>query len=107
MKKIIYNVTTKVELDIHDEWLKYMKEVHIPDVMKTGMFLENKICRILSQDESDGITYAFQYICPDMATLHKYEVNHAPALREDVIKRYKGKYVVFRTLLEIEKEFTT
>jgi len=106
MKKIIYNVTIKVNLDVHDEWLKWMKEVHVPDVLNTGMFLENKICRVLSQDESDGITYAFQYICPSMATLHKYEVQHAKALRDDVINRYKDKFVAFRTLMEIEEEFT-
>ena len=35
----IYNVTVNVSDDVHIEWLKWMKETHIPDVMKTGCFI--------------------------------------------------------------------
>ncbi|MCE3229382.1 MAG: hypothetical protein K0S32_3933, partial [Bacteroidetes bacterium] len=31
----IYNVTVNISNDIHTDWLKWMKEIHIPDVMKT------------------------------------------------------------------------
>ena len=40
---IIYNVTVNVEAEIHNDWISWMKEVHIPDVMNTGYFLENKM----------------------------------------------------------------
>mgnify|MGYP002347735554 CR=1 FL=1 len=36
--KLLYNVTIKVESDIHHEWLEWMKTVHIPDVMATNSF---------------------------------------------------------------------
>ena len=29
---IIYNVTIKIDLDVHDEWLAWMKLEHIPRV---------------------------------------------------------------------------
>jgi hypothetical protein len=35
---IVYNVTINLDHDIHDEWVKWMKEKHLHDVMATGMF---------------------------------------------------------------------
>ena len=105
MKKIFYNVTVVIEHASHDEWLKWMTEVHVPDVMKTGMFLESKICRLLGSDETDGLTYSFQYTAPNMETFQKYQENFAPALQKDHTDRYKGKYIAFRSLMEINDEF--
>lgn len=97
---IIYNVTVKVENNIKEDWLQWMKEVHIPDVMATGLFEENKIHRVI-QNESEGTTYAVQYACKDMKTLHQYQVNHAIALQKEHTERYKDQFVAFRTLLEV------
>ncbi len=98
---IIYNVTVKINLDAHDEWLLWMQETHIPDVMNTGLFESYKMARILGHDESDGITYATQFECPDMKTLQLYSTKHAPQLQEDVKKRFPDKFVAFRTLMEV------
>jgi len=98
---IIYNVTVKINPETHDEWLNWMKTVHIPDVMNTGHFKSNQIARVLGQNEDDGITYAIQYICENMQTLHQYTINSAPALQKKHTERYDGKFVAFRTLLEI------
>jgi predicted solute-binding protein len=97
---ILYNVTVKIDLDVHDDWLNWMQEVHIPDLMQTGLFERHSISKVLLQDDSDGITYAVQYACKDMATLQKYMAQHAPRLQNDHNERYKDKYVAFRTILE-------
>lgn len=101
MSNILYNVTVKVELATHQEWLDWMKSIHIPDVMATGLFLEHKICRLLGVDEQDGITYAIQYLCPDMETFQQYQAEHALRLQKDHQQRYEGKYVAFRTLMKV------
>jgi hypothetical protein len=97
---IIYNVTVNVENDIHEDWLKWMKEIHIPDVMKTGYFLENRFCKVLVEEES-GFTYSIQYTCANMADLEEYYNTHAPRLQKEHKDRYEGKFVAFRTLLEM------
>ncbi|MEM9821038.1 MAG: DUF4286 family protein [Bacteroidota bacterium] len=97
---ILYNVTVKIDKEVHDDWLKWMQEIHIPDVMKTGLFLENKLCKILHEDP-DGISYAIQYYCQDMKTLHRYQVHHAQRLQAEHTERYKDKYVAIRTLMEV------
>ena len=99
---IIYNVTVNVEEEIHADWIVWMKEVHIPAVMNTGVFIENKICKVLSTTEDEtGHTYAVQYTCLSMEDLENYQKNHAPRLQKEHLDRYQGKFVAFRTLLEV------
>ena len=98
---IIYNVTINIEEGIAEEWLQYMKEEHIPDVLRTGCFVEHRISKLLTrQDDETGITYNIQYHCPDMETFDRYESEFAPDLKQDVIDKYGGKFVAFRSLME-------
>jgi len=97
---IIYNVTVSIDYDARDEWLKWMKEVHVPDVMNTGMFIDNKICRILAEEQG-GFSYSIQYTCKDMDTFDKYQLEFAPKLQQEHTNRYSGKFAAFRTLLEV------
>lgn len=99
---IIYNVTVNIEDDIHDDWIVWMKEIHIPEVMNTGYFIEHKICKVITtQEDETGHTYAIQYTCNSMNDLDEYQEKHAPKLQEDHTSRYSGKFVAFRTLLEV------
>ncbi len=99
---IIYNVTVNVEDEIHMDWIGWMKEVHIPEVMDTGFFLEHKIAKVLTtQEDETGHTYAIQYSCNSMDDLEEYQQKCAAKLQDDHTNRYKGKFVAFRTLLEV------
>ena len=100
MGKIIYNVTVNIDDSVHDEWLEWMQTQHIPDVMSTGYFLENKICKILV-DEDSGRCYSIQYTCASMNDLQEYQKHHASRLQKIHTEKYKDKFVAFRTLLEI------
>ena len=98
---IIYNVTIKVDAFIATEWLEYMQEIHIPDVMNTGCFFSYRISRLIEEDtEDDSLTYIIQYNCASMEMFKKYEKNFADQLREDVLKKYADRFVAFRTLME-------
>jgi hypothetical protein len=97
---IIYNVTVNIDASVHDEWLEWMRTSHIPDVMRTGMFSENRFLRILGDDESGGSTYSIQYTCESIERFQQYEDIYAPALRGEHNNRFKDKFVAFRTLLE-------
>ncbi|MBS1637334.1 MAG: DUF4286 family protein [Bacteroidetes bacterium] len=96
----IYNVTVSVDKAVHKDWLQWMKTVHIPDVMKTGCFVEYKICRVMNVND-EGETYSTQYTFRDMADIERYQKEFAPALQADHSERYKDRYVAFRTVLEI------
>ena len=98
---IVYNVTVKVALDIRTEWLQWMKEVHIPNVMRTGVFVEHRISRLLEQDESEGVTFAIQYLCNSLTDYETYRDKFAPALQQEHSEKYKDKFVAFRTVMEV------
>jgi DNA-directed RNA polymerase beta' subunit len=97
---LIYNVTTGVDKKIEQEWLIWMKEVHIPDVMKTKMFVGHKMYRVLASDDDETVSYAIQYQAQSIHQIEKYLETFAPALREDVKKKFGEGAVSFRTLLE-------
>jgi uncharacterized protein DUF4286 len=100
---IIYNVTVNINNSVHDEWLQWMQLVHIPDVMITGLFIENRIYKVLADEDSDGTTYSIQYVCNSMKEYEQYRDVFAPALQAQHANRYKDKFVAFRTLLEVIK----
>src|ERR1051326_8296517 len=95
----IYNVTITLDANIQQEWLLWMKETHIPDVMRTGIFLTNRICKVLSQE--DEITYAVQYTFRTMEDLNRYQKEFAPKLQKEHSEKFKDKFAAFRTILEI------
>lgn len=97
---IIYNVTINVDEGVHLEWLDWMKNFHIPDVMKTGLFTESRMLRVLGEEESGGFTYSVQYYCENMEIFRQYEREHAARLRGDALNKFKDRFVSFRTLLE-------
>lgn len=97
---IIYNVTISIDVDVHEEWVSWMKEVHIPDVLNTGMFKESRFTRVLGEEEG-GKTYSIQYLCESMDLYEKYQAEHAPRLQKEVAERYPGKFAAFRTILRV------
>lgn len=98
---IFYNVTINIEDAVHKQWLAYMKDEHIPDVMNTGCFVGYTFSRIVTrQEDESGVTYAIQYHCANMKEYENYRDNFAPGLQQDVLAKFGGKFVAFRTLLE-------
>jgi len=102
---ILYNVTTKILPDVHEEWLQWMQTVHVVDVMNTGCFQSYRLSRLDKQDEQEEeFTYVFQYTAATREDLERYVNDFAPALRDDVLKKYKDKFIAFRTVMELVSE---
>lgn len=97
---VIYSVTVKIELSAHDEWLQWMKEVHIAEVIATGKFVKSKFHRVLAGDERDGVTYNVQYYAHNMQDYFEYRDNFAMEMQQKGLARFKDKFVAFRTLLK-------
>ncbi len=97
---IVYNVTVKAEHSISEEWIQWMKEIHVPELMETGCFTGYKLFRLLEQDESDGITFCAQYFCENETAYRRYIAEFAPAMREKGLQRFGNKFIAFRTLMQ-------
>lgn len=97
---ILYNVTVNIEKDSEQDWVIWMKEIHIPDVLATGMFIENRFYKILHDSEDGSVNYSVQYFAESMEQVMAYQKYHAPKLQQDTLDKFGDKFVVFRTLLE-------
>lgn len=102
---LIYNVTINVDESIHDEWISWMQDIHIPEVLSTGKFSKALMSQVLVKEDLGGITYSVQYTCDSSEMLLKYYQEDAQRLRDDVYKKFGNKFGAFRTEMKIVKKF--
>lgn len=98
---IVYNVTIKVEHSIADAWLSWLREEHIPGIIGTGCFTEATILQLLETDESDGITYAVQYLANSKALYNRYIREHADEMRKKATEKWGNKFIAFRSVMQV------
>jgi hypothetical protein len=96
----IYNVTVSVDASVHEDWVQWMKTVHMPDVMKSGCFVDCQLLKVWGHEDL-GPTYSAQYRFMDLAAIESYQQEHAPGLQSLHRDRYADKCTAFRTVLEI------
>jgi hypothetical protein len=101
---IIYNVTTNIHESVHDQWMTWMQEKHINDVLATGKFSSARMVKVLIEEEMGGITYSIQYTTENKETLQRYYDEDAPRLREEALALFGDKMLAFRTELELISE---
>lgn len=102
---LLYNVTVNVEDDAKEDWLHWMKNTHIPDVLQTGLFEGATFSQLMVEEEA-GVTYSIQYRIKDMEAFRVYQEVYAKGLQEEHQKRFEQKTVAFRSIMEVVADFT-
>ena len=97
---IIYNVTISIEEEIKQDWIQWMKEDHIPEVMATNLFADYKLCKVISVPGEDN-TYSIQYFCDNISSYNNYQDNYATELQQKHKDKFQNQFVAFRTILEV------
>lgn len=98
---ILYNVTVTIDPQVEQEWIAWMKEVYIPEVMKTECFEEHKFLRLKTErPDIDGNTYAIQYFASDEDQIKFYMENYAMKLGRFHAEHFGTSAASFSTLLE-------
>ncbi len=97
----IYNVTIKVQEAIHQEWLQWLREEHIPDIINTGCFTHANILELLEIDTSEGPTYAVQYIAESKAQYNLYIEKFSAEMRQKAFARWGDQFIAFRSVMRI------
>ena len=98
---IVYNVTIQPTWDIHEQWLIWMRNEHVPEIMLTGLFTHHRILRLLDVDETEGPTYAFQYFSSGREKYELYIADHAKQLRAKTYEKWGDQFMAFRSLMEV------
>ncbi|WP_183563295.1 DUF4286 family protein [Mucilaginibacter sp. SP1R1] len=96
---IVYNDTIIIEETIQEEWLNWIKTVHIPAVMATGCFSSYKILTVVDSP-NEGVTYCIQYNADNMEQFQQFYMNHLYKFRSIHQERFDEKFVMFNTLMK-------
>ena len=95
----LFNETIGIDKSVEREWLSWMKEKHILDVMNTGLFVSSKIYRVLHDNDDETVSYSIQYFSESIDNVQLYLDKFAPALIAEFQRKFKDRHVAFRTLL--------
>jgi hypothetical protein len=98
---IIYNVTVKVDPQIAEEWLKWIRSEHIPEIMNTGCFTDFKIVRLLEVDDSEGPTYAIQYSALSKEDYNRYIDFHSSEFIKKSFDKWGEQFFAFKSVMEV------
>lgn len=98
---VVYNITTKVSWDIHDQWLRWLQQEYIPRMLATRCFFESRILRLLHVDEEEGPTYAVQYHAAAEEEYTRYIREHASSLMQLGYDTWGERTVAFSTVMEV------
>lgn len=98
---ILYNITIAIDRSVEEEWLQWMKEEHIPEVMDIGKFTGYKFLRVMASGLGEKSTsYSVQFYTESMKQLQLYTAIDAPELQQKMNQRWPDKLASFRTTLE-------
>ncbi len=101
---IYYNVTSQLDKSIENEWVKWMQEEYIPEVLRMKYFIEIKLLKLNLKEQQDSCSYATQYLLFSETFLYNYINNKADYLRNKTIERFGEKVLSFSTQLELISE---
>lgn len=97
---ILYNVTVAIDKNVEQEWLIWMKNVHIPEVMETNQFKTFKFLKVMNTEDPQSNSYSVQYFAESMQQIQMYMAAFAPELQQKALLKWPEKMAAFRTLLE-------
>lgn len=82
-------------------WLAWLKEEHIPDIIHTGCFTQATILRLLEVDDTEGPTYAVQYHAASRELYNQYIEQFSAEMRKKAITQWGDKCISFRSVMEV------
>jgi hypothetical protein len=98
---IIYNVTIKIQNTIHQQWLIWLKDEHIPEILNTGCFTQSNVLQLLETDDSEGPTYAVQFHAESKAQYNRYLELFSGELRKKSYEKWGDQFIAFSSLMQV------
>jgi hypothetical protein len=96
---IVYEITATVRADLVEEYEKYMRRRHVPDLLATGFFAAAFFTR------TTGNRYRIQYHARDENALKSYLERDAARLRDDFKNHFPAGVELAREVWEIVQDW--
>ena len=98
---VFYNVTCNIGQEIELEWVDWMKQEHLPEVMATGVFESYTFCKLLTEAaDNEGLNFTIQYKTESLIKLEEYNNLYGPTLRQKTLDKWGEKVLAFRSVME-------
>jgi hypothetical protein len=96
----IYTVSIKLIPEIEHDWLRWMKEEHMNEVLETGMFDHAELFELIDPIDDEGRTFIAQYQTDSQTRYETYIEQYAPALRKKGYDKFGDRFIAFRSILK-------
>jgi hypothetical protein len=110
---ISYEVTARLDAQIAGDYERYLRDVHIPDLMATGCFVEAAFARQEAVDSVNdsssptaSVCFRSSYVASDEAALQRYFREHADRLRGDALARFPSGLQLTREQWSVMERWT-
>lgn len=96
---LLFNVTVIIEEIEANDWLQWMKDNHIPQLMATECFVSYRLLKIMDSP-NEGISFCVQFIAEDKDHHQTFLDLHEQQFIAEMYAKYPNKLVTFSTLME-------
>ena len=103
---MLYNVTVSIDPSIETDWVLWMQSVHIPAVLQTKCFIKCVLSKVHGNEVGE-CTFSVLYWAVSQQDFDRYVAIHAPTLQQEHTVRYEGKFVAFRTTMDLIAELNS
>lgn len=97
---LVYNTTFHCEKDSYEEFVAWLRSDYIPTAMQCEGLSEPRMARIMTQDESEGVSVSLQFVTPDLNALHGWYEKCGVQLVATLEERYAQRVAGFATIME-------
>ena len=98
---IIYNVTVMVSPQIEKDWLAWLTDEHLADVLGTKCFSSATVHKLLDAENTEGPTYVIQYSADSKADYNRYVELYADDMKNRSFQKWGDAFIAFRTLMQV------
>lgn len=98
---VIVNLTLKIDPAFHPSLMAWIRESYIPLQLTLDGVLDYRLCRLLDQDASDGLTEVLQFTLRDEAAYRRWLELPSGNFQGLLDPRYREACVSFQTAMEV------
>ena len=100
---ILYLIHIDVQKNIDKDWLLWMKNEHVPEIMDLKIFQKNEIWKI-KNDSKKYNSYYIKYYTESLDYYKLYEKKYAIEMKKKHSIKYKNNFNVKREILQLIHE---
>ncbi|MBO9571188.1 MAG: DUF4286 family protein [Chitinophagaceae bacterium] len=98
---IIFNITTKISWEVHEQWKTWLINEQVPQILATGLFEQYQLVHLYEMDDEDGPTYALQLYSSSQDNLDSYRTDHIHRFEKKERDLWGDSFVSFHSVMRV------